>query len=131
MLGKPAAKATSVNGSAVVSISSRAVCARWARASASGPAPSSATSWRLRCRSLKPSRRASPATPSRSTQPSRISRIARPTTSARAFHSGEPGEASGRQRLQARKPARWAAAALARKRTFARFGVIAGQLGRQ
>ena len=47
------------------------------------------------------------------------------------FHSGEPGAASGRQRLQARKPARCAAAAVGRKRTFARFGVIAGQLGRQ
>jgi hypothetical protein len=32
--------------------------------------------------------------------------------SARMFHSGEPGEASGRHRLQARKPASWAAAAL-------------------
>ena len=41
-----------------------------------------------------------------------ISRIARATTSARAFHSGDPGEASGRQRLQARKPARCAAAEL-------------------
>ena len=38
-------------------------------------------------------------------------RIARAATSAREFHSGEPGEASGRHRLQARKPASWAAAA--------------------
>ncbi len=57
--------------------------------------------------------------------------MARPTASARRFHAGEPGDASGRQRLQARKPARCAAAAVGRKRTFARFGVIAGQLGRQ
>ena len=55
---------------------------------------------------------ASPGTPSRSTMPSAISRIARPTTSARTSHSGEPGAASGRQRWQARKPARWAAAAV-------------------
>ena len=45
-LAKPLANATSVNGSAVVSISVRAVWARWARASAIGPAPTSATSWR-------------------------------------------------------------------------------------
>ena len=47
------------------------------------------------------------------------------------FHSGEPGEASGRHRLQARKPASWAAAALRWNRMFSRFGVIAGQDGRQ
>ncbi len=39
MLEKPAAKATSAMGSAVVSISTRAVWARWARARAIGPAP--------------------------------------------------------------------------------------------
>ena len=50
-LAKPAANATSAMPSGVVSISSRAVCARCARASASGPAPSSAVSTRLRCRS--------------------------------------------------------------------------------
>jgi len=63
--------------------------------------------------------------------PSAIRRIARATTSARPSHSGEPGAASGRQRLQERNPACWAAAAVGRKRTFARLGVIAGQLGRQ
>ena len=52
MLANPAANATSPMGSAVVSISSRAVCARWARASASGPAPSSASSCRSTCRTL-------------------------------------------------------------------------------
>ena len=39
-------------------------------------------------------------------------RMARATTSARASHSGDPGVASGRHRLQARKPACWAAAAV-------------------
>ena len=43
-LPNPAANATSVNGSVVVSISTRAVWARWARAMASGPAPSSSVS---------------------------------------------------------------------------------------
>jgi hypothetical protein len=51
MLEKPAAYATSVNGIAVVSISVRAVCARCARAIASGPAPSSSVTSRVRCRS--------------------------------------------------------------------------------
>lgn len=63
--------------------------------------------------------------------PSPMSRIARPTTSALAFQSGEPGTASGRQRRHARKPAPCAAAAVGKKETFARLGVIAGQLGRQ
>ncbi len=63
--------------------------------------------------------------------PSAMRRMARPTTSARTFHSGEPGVASGRQRLHARNPVSWAAAAVGKKRTLARFGVIAGQLGRQ
>ena len=51
-LAKPAANATSVIGIVVVSISSRAVCARCARAMASGPAPSSSVISRLRWRSL-------------------------------------------------------------------------------
>jgi hypothetical protein len=33
------------------------------------------------------------------------------TTSPRIFHSAEPGDASARQRLPARNPTRWAAAA--------------------
>ncbi|MDQ0948486.1 hypothetical protein QFZ24_002409 [Streptomyces phaeochromogenes] len=49
---KPAAKAMSAIGSGVVSMSSRAVWARWARARASGPAPSSARSCRSICRVL-------------------------------------------------------------------------------
>lgn len=102
---KPAAKATSAIGSAVVSMRIRAVWARWARARARGPAPSSARSWRSIWRALYPSRAASPDTPSRSTTPSRMSRMARATESARAFHSGEPGLVSGRHRLQARNPA--------------------------
>ena len=78
-----------------------------------------------------PARAASPVTPSRSTVPSAISRMARATTSPRSFHSGEPGEASGRQRLQARNPACCAAAAVGKNRTFLANGVRAGQLGRQ
>ena len=46
-LWKPLANATSVIGSVVVSMRMRAVCARCARASASGPEPTSATSSRL------------------------------------------------------------------------------------
>jgi hypothetical protein len=38
---------------------------------------------------------------------------------------------SGRQRLQARRPAARAAAAVAKNRTLRRCGVVAGQLGRQ
>ena len=60
-----------------------------------------------------------------------VIRIARATRSERASHSGEPGAASGRQRMQARKPAPWAAAAPGKKRTFVRRGVRAGQEGRQ
>ena len=86
----------------MVSISTRAVCARFALASASGPAPSSAVSTRDRCRGVYPTRQARPSTPSRSTTPSEISRIARPATVAWTSQSGLPGVASGRQRLQAR-----------------------------
>ena len=52
MLANPAANAMSDSGSVVVSISTRAVWARCARARASGPAPSSAVTSRLTCRSL-------------------------------------------------------------------------------
>ena len=52
MLAKPAPNATCENGSSVVSMSIRAVCARCARARASGPAPTSARSSRCRWRSL-------------------------------------------------------------------------------
>ena len=51
-LAKPAANATSAKPSSVVSISVRAVWARCARASASGPAPSSAETSRLSWRTL-------------------------------------------------------------------------------
>jgi hypothetical protein len=50
-LAKPAANATSASGSVVVSISRRAEWARWALANASGPAPSSAVSTLVTCRS--------------------------------------------------------------------------------
>jgi hypothetical protein len=42
-----------------------------------------------------------------------------------------PGEDSGRQRRQGRKPAAAAAAAVVKKRTFSERGVGAGQIGRQ
>ena len=113
MLWNPAAKATSAKGIAVDSIRSRAVLARWARASATGLAPTCSDRSRRRWRSLNPNLLASPGTPSRSTVPSAIKRMARATLSARQFQSGEPGAASGRQRLQARKPADCAAAAVA------------------
>jgi hypothetical protein len=44
---------------------------------------------------------------------------------------GDPGLASGRQRLQARNPARCADAAEGWNSTFSALGVTAGQLGRQ
>ncbi|SKU04801.1 Uncharacterised protein [Mycobacteroides abscessus subsp. abscessus] len=47
------------------------------------------------------------------------------------FHNGDPGAASGRQRRQARYPAACAEAAVGWKETFCRFGVMAGQDGRQ
>ena len=131
MLENPAANATSDIGRSVVSTRMRAVRARWARANATGPAPTSARRTRSSCRTLYPSREASPGTPDRSITPSAMSRMARPTTSARPSHSGEPGEASGRHRLHARNPERWAAAAVGRNRTLRRCGVRAGQLGRQ
>lgn len=111
-LAKPDAKAISVTGRAVVCRRTRAVWARWARARATGPAPTSAVSSRWTWRALYPSRTARPATPSRSTTPSPMSRMARPTASARTFHSADPGTASGRHRRQARNPAPWAAAAV-------------------
>ena len=92
-------------------MSTRAVWARWARAMAMGPAPTSAASRRSSWRTLYPSRAARAGTPSRSTSPSAMSRMALAATSARVSHSGEPGVALGRQRLQARNPASWAAAA--------------------
>ena len=52
MLENPAAKATSAIGNGVVSMSTRAVWARWARAMAMGPAPTSADSSRSSCRTL-------------------------------------------------------------------------------
>jgi hypothetical protein len=51
-LAKPDANAISVTGSVVVWSRTRAVWARCARASATGPAPSSAVSCRWTCRAL-------------------------------------------------------------------------------
>jgi hypothetical protein len=47
------------------------------------------------------------------------------------FHSGDPGDASGRHRLHARKPAPCAAAEVGKNRTFRANGGRTGQLGRQ
>ena len=106
----------------------RALRPRQRRAGRHRPRPrddAPAGAWNIRPRD------ANPVTPSRSTTPSAIRRIARPTMSVRRFHSGEPGEASGRQRLQARNPACWAAAAVGQKRMFLAYGGRTGQLGRQ
>ena len=105
MLEKPAANAISASGSSVCSMSSRAVCARRLTASCSGPAPTSATSVRCRCRSLTCSVRASATTPPSSTAPSAMSRSARPARSPLWSQCRDPGAESGRHRLQARKPA--------------------------
>ena len=111
-LPNPAAKAMSLTGSSVAASRERAVCARFARARASGPAPSSVRSTRVTCRGVYPRRRARPSTPSRSMTPSCTSRIAREARSSWRFQSGEPGTASGWHRLQARSPASCAAAAV-------------------
>jgi hypothetical protein len=58
-------------------------------------------------------------------------RTARATRSERWSHSGEPGDASGRHRLQARKPAACAEAAVGWNEMFLGLGGTAGQLGRQ
>ena len=128
---KPAAKATSAKERSVSVASVRAVCARWARASDRGPAPSSALRRRVRCRGVNPSALASSGTPARSTAPSSMSRMARAATSWRRFQAGVPGTASGRQRRHARNPSSCAAAAVRRKTTFCGLGVSAGQEGRQ
>jgi hypothetical protein len=76
-----------------------AVWARCARPKASGPAPSSAVSRRVRCRGAYPRRWASPGTPSRSTTPLAMSRTARAVVSPRGFYAGDPGAALGRASL--------------------------------
>ena len=45
--------------------------------------------------------------------------------------AGVPGEASGRQRRQGRKPSLAAAAADLKNVTFSFFGSLTGQIGRQ
>ena len=66
-LEKPLANATSVIGMLVSASSRRAVCSRAVRARACGPAPSSATSSRCRCRWVTASRAARPLIPWAST----------------------------------------------------------------
>jgi hypothetical protein len=130
-LEKPLANAISVTGIDVSASSRRAVCSRVVLASASGPAPSSASSSLRRCRSVTASLSASPVTPCSSTYPSVISLTALAARSARTFHSGEPGLASGRQRRHARNPAASAAPGCGKNRMLSLAGVRAGQIGRQ
>jgi hypothetical protein len=66
-----------------------------------------------------------------SSPPSAISANARETVFEVPRHAAASGEVSGRQRRQGRKPAACADAALGQKVTFSRFGVRAGQIGRQ
>src|SRR3954468_2226032 len=55
----------------------------------------------------------------------------RATVVAVPFHAGLPGAASGRQRKHGRKPARSAAAAVAKNWTFLDFAGRTRQIGRQ
>ena len=126
MLPNPAAKATSASGGAVVARSDPRGLRPVARASASGPAPSSARSSRVRCRGRVPEAGgqavdALALDDAVGDEP----HGARGEVVGRS-QSGEPGIASGRQRLQARKPAAWAAAAVRWKLTFDSCGVRAG-----
>lgn len=108
----PAAKATSAMGSAVVSIRTLAVWARWDLASANGPAPSSARSWR----STSAGGVAEPGSEPGDALPVDDPVLDEPHGTGHGVGAGvplrEPGLVSGRQRLQARKPACWQAAAL-------------------
>ena len=130
-LPNPAAKAISVKSRWVVSMSTRAVWARCARAMASGPAPSSSVISRVDV-ALAVSEALGEAAHAFAVDDAVGDEPHRPGDGVpRASHSGEPGEASGRHRLHARYPRCWAAAAVGKNSTLARLGVIAGQLGRQ
>jgi len=66
-----------------------------------------------------------------SSAPSAISASARDTVLSVPRQVARSGEVSGRQRRHGRKPASCAAAALGKNAQLARFGVRAGQIGRQ
>ena len=130
-LAKPAANATSVNGRSVVSISSRAVWARWARARASGPAPSSVDEQAVEV-ALAVAEPGGEPGDALAVDDAVGDEPHRPADDVGAdVPLGEPGVASGRQRLQARKPAPLGGGRRREERTLARFGVTAGQHGRQ
>ena len=132
MLANPAAKATSREPQVGRLDEQSGRCAR----AGPGPAPGrrrrprrpAAGAGGARCsRAGRRARRRPPGRPRRRRSAASPGRRCRPGRSTRA----SPGTASGRQRRQARKPASWAAAAVGKKRTLRRFGVVAGQLGRQ
>ena len=60
-----------------------------------------------------------------------MKRSARETVAAAPFHAGVPGAVSGRQRRHGRKPARSAAAAVAKNMTFLDCAGFTGHVGRQ
>jgi hypothetical protein len=70
-----------------------------------------------------------PASPSRN--PRSINRSARETVAAAPRQAGVPGAASGRHRRHGRNPARSAAAAVGKNRTFFDFAGLTGHVGRQ
>src|SRR5262249_39789632 len=98
-----------------------------------GGTPRCLSNNRRNCRSPTPSFSASAATQESppSSTPSAISARARETVLDVPRQAAASGEISGRQRRQGRKPDVCAAAALGKKRQLSRFGVRAGQIGRQ
>src|SRR5579863_7819225 len=100
-------------------------------ATATGVAPKCRKNKRRRWREPMPSRCANASTPPSSNPLSAIKRNARETVVDVPTHAGVPGELSGRQRRQGRKPASAAAAAVGKYRQFFSFAVGAGQIERQ
>jgi len=130
-LENPAASATSPIVIEVWSIRLRANWMRRCCATATGVAPRWRSNRRRRWREPTPSRSARSSTPPRSSAPSEMSRSARATVPDVPLQAGVPGAVSGRHRRHGRNPASSAAAAHGKNRTFSRFGVRAGQIGRQ
>src|ERR1700685_2114684 len=118
-------------GKFVSSMSFFAKCRRRVWATAVGVAPRCFRNRRRRCRDPIPRRSARASTPPSSKPVSPISLNARETVLEVPDQAGVPGEASGRQRRQGRKPASAAAAALEKERKVFFFAVGAGQIGRQ
>jgi hypothetical protein len=132
MLVNPAANAMADIGMSVPSIRAFARCTRRVVATAVGEAPAWRRNRRRRCRAVMPSVSARSSTvPASSRNPRSIRRSARETLAAAPCHAGVPGAVSGRQRKQGRKPARSAAAAVAKKTTLRDRAGFTGQVGRQ